>query len=90
MNVGTMNTEMSVKEALEAMIEHSFDNPTHGYDCACKDKFIRAAKRSLALPKHARFENARVVQDNYEYLLHSLYRSSDIHNFFISGENDGY
>jgi hypothetical protein len=35
---------MTLEEILKEMIKHSEENPTHGYDCACKDKYIRQAR----------------------------------------------
>lgn len=30
------------------MADHAQANPTHGYNCACKDQFIREARNSLS------------------------------------------
>ncbi len=39
---------MPVDAALRAMADHSADNPTHGYNCACKDAMIRDARAELS------------------------------------------
>lgn len=38
---------MTIEEALVAMRDHSINNPTHGHDCACKDKWVRLIRSAL-------------------------------------------
>jgi hypothetical protein len=39
--------EPSLVDALVGMKKHSQENPTHGYNCACKDQFLRQARKFL-------------------------------------------
>lgn len=61
---------MTIDEAINAMVQHSLDNPDHGINCACKDKYIRAARNQLNLMPYqgSRHNNAR-------YLFNTLLRS---------------
>ena len=36
-----------MNEILAAMAEHTRDNPTHGYNCACKDILISRAREEI-------------------------------------------
>jgi len=38
---------MNIDDALHAMAKHAAENPTHGYNCACKDEFTVQAKSYL-------------------------------------------
>lgn len=58
---------MTVNEAVEKMEEHTRDNPTHGTECACKDKWITAARNALG--------GYQKGSDNARYLIHALARS---------------
>lgn len=53
-------------EALARMVEHARENPSHGYNCACKDEFIRIARTSI--------ENNALVEQNAQYLAWSIAR----------------
>lgn len=37
----------SMDETLAAMVEHGRVNPTHGYNCACKDRWLRIIRNRL-------------------------------------------
>jgi hypothetical protein len=77
---------MTIEDAIRAMNKHSLEFPSHGYNCACKDVYIRAARNYLhdmqadfiGLPyeefqslEHA---DARIFEQNVAYLLGSLWR----------------
>lgn len=39
--------EGNLSDVLIAMVAHTTCNPTHGFNCSCKDKYLRAARRML-------------------------------------------
>lgn len=52
-----------VADCLRAMVEHSRNNPTHGYNCACKDGELRRARTWYqSLPTEERNEMRYLMQ----------------------------
>lgn len=44
---GTEPPAANLNDVLAAMVAHGADNPTHGFNCSCKDEYLRAARRML-------------------------------------------
>jgi hypothetical protein len=59
---------MNLTDALEAMIEHTNENPSHGINCVCKDRWVSAVRQSLNLSA----EDA-VRRQNANYLVRMLH-----------------
>lgn len=39
--------ETTIEQVLKLMAEHAKQNPTHGYNCACKDHHLRLGKNII-------------------------------------------
>lgn len=39
---------MTLDEIVAAMVEHSAEHPSHAYNCACRDQWIREARARLS------------------------------------------
>lgn len=43
-------TERNIGDVIRDMTDHGKENPTHGVNCACKDKWIREARVMMSEP----------------------------------------
>lgn len=49
-----------IKGLLEAAVAHCRENPTHGINCACTDRYIREIRQEVESTAQSELEKAKV------------------------------